>query len=271
MEESLKTLTELGLNEYQSKVYVALLRHGPCTAAEICKFTKVPQNRVYSVLDELELKGFAVSIPSKPRNFKAVDPKIASDIIIRSRMNRLNEAKAMLEKIALSNDESYDEAKDQFWIIKGETAWDKMQKSIIKAKHDLRSIHLSFSIYRLYNTDGDSLSIYRNAKERGVNLRSIVPLTSETKEMAEKVSQIANLRHLDFETIRFVVLDEEEIYLVLCPHRQFKDIPTRKRDYLIIWSINKDFIKEMINLFDFIWDNSQTYEERKKYFEKGSL
>ncbi len=269
-DESMRSLSELGLNEYQSKVYVALLRHGPCTATEICKYAKVPQNRVYSVLDELELKGFVLSIPSKPRNFKAVDPKIATGLVIRSKMNRLSDAKDVLDRVAqMRGEDDFDETKDQFWIIRGETAWDKMQKSIIKTKKNLRSIHLSFSIYRLYNQDGNPLAIYKDAVDRGVDIKSIVPLKKETQDIAKKVRELAELRHLSFETIRFVIMDEDEIFLVLCPHRQFSDVPTRKRDYWMLWSINKDFIREMISMFDFVWDNSQTYEDRKNFFKNG--
>ena len=54
MDEIIERLKEIGLNEYQSKVYVALLKKYPATGYEISKLANIPQSRTYDTLKSLE-------------------------------------------------------------------------------------------------------------------------------------------------------------------------------------------------------------------------
>ena len=50
MENLLNHLKELGFNTYESKVYIALLKHHPATGYEVSKDSGVPQARAYDTL-----------------------------------------------------------------------------------------------------------------------------------------------------------------------------------------------------------------------------
>ena len=75
MDEIIEKLKEIGLNEYQSKVYVALLKKHPTTGYEISKLANIPQARAYDTLKSLETMHIAVSSNTKPITYTPIKPK----------------------------------------------------------------------------------------------------------------------------------------------------------------------------------------------------
>ncbi len=75
MDEIISKLKELGLNEYQSKVYIALLKKYPATGYEISKLANIPQSRTYDTLKALENLHIAVPSSTKPLTYTPIKPK----------------------------------------------------------------------------------------------------------------------------------------------------------------------------------------------------
>ena len=75
MDEIVEKLKELGLNEYQSKVYIALLKKFPATGYEIAKLANIPQSRAYDTLKNLEAMHIAIPSNSKPVTYTPIKPK----------------------------------------------------------------------------------------------------------------------------------------------------------------------------------------------------
>lgn len=66
MEALIDKLKEMGLNTYESKVYLALLKNNPATGYEVSKESGVPQARAYDTLKALESRGIVVATAGKP-------------------------------------------------------------------------------------------------------------------------------------------------------------------------------------------------------------
>lgn len=75
MDEIITKLKEIGLNEYQSKVYVALLKKYPATGYEISKIANIPQSRTYDTLKSLESLHIAISSGTNPVTYTPIKPK----------------------------------------------------------------------------------------------------------------------------------------------------------------------------------------------------
>lgn len=75
MDEIIEKLKELGLNEYQSKVYVALLKKFPSTGYEISKLANIPQSRTYDTLKALESMHIVIASTQKPITYTPIKPK----------------------------------------------------------------------------------------------------------------------------------------------------------------------------------------------------
>src|SRR3989338_7611394 len=69
-------LRTLGLSEGETKVYIALLRKGPCRANDIKRATQLHRTTLYDFLDGLARKGLASHVQKHgARVFTAADPK----------------------------------------------------------------------------------------------------------------------------------------------------------------------------------------------------
>lgn len=65
----------LGITEYESKVYLSLLRHHPASAYTISQNSDVPHSRVYDVTRRLIKRGFVASTGTKPELFSPLSPE----------------------------------------------------------------------------------------------------------------------------------------------------------------------------------------------------
>src|SRR3989344_1823532 len=95
MEQELRSL---GLSEYESKAYIALVREGTLTGLKASKASNVPQGKIYETLYKLMEKGFVSAMNAKPKLFKAIDPEIALKHYIKSKKQNLEELEKNLPK-----------------------------------------------------------------------------------------------------------------------------------------------------------------------------
>lgn len=65
METELDMLMKLGLKGYEAKVFLALVRLGEATSADITKHSRVPRTSIYHVCDALCKNGLITRIKSK--------------------------------------------------------------------------------------------------------------------------------------------------------------------------------------------------------------
>jgi len=70
---ALKQLTELGLNTYEAKALMALQEKNDITASELAKSSGIPRQRIYDVLDALQLKGLCSEIPGPVLRYRAAE------------------------------------------------------------------------------------------------------------------------------------------------------------------------------------------------------
>ena len=75
MEEIIENLKEIGLNSYEAKVYLALLKKYPATGYEAAKLADIPQSRAYDTLKSLESAHIVTSSPTKPVTYTPIRPK----------------------------------------------------------------------------------------------------------------------------------------------------------------------------------------------------
>ncbi|MER5730657.1 helix-turn-helix domain-containing protein [Streptomyces sp. NPDC002138] len=92
-------LVALGLSGYEARVYLALVKRGSYTAAEVARAADVPRQRVYDVLDALVRRRLAIPRPGRVAAYSAVAPELALTRLItrqRDSLERLDQASAAL-------------------------------------------------------------------------------------------------------------------------------------------------------------------------------
>ena len=75
MNDIIESLKEFGLNSYEAKVYVALLKKYPATGYEVSKLADIPQSRAYDTLKALEKAQIVISSGEKPETYTPIKPK----------------------------------------------------------------------------------------------------------------------------------------------------------------------------------------------------
>ena len=68
------TLSKLGLTEYETRAYIALVVAGTTTPAFVAEIAQIPRTSAYKTLVSLEEKGYAHSKADRPRTYAATEP-----------------------------------------------------------------------------------------------------------------------------------------------------------------------------------------------------
>jgi sugar-specific transcriptional regulator TrmB len=93
------SLTSLGLTKYESVAYISLMNEGTCSAREISSICGMPYGKTYEVIRNLERKGFAEMIPTKPLRCAAVEPEHAFKQIRERFISNIQKAEDDAKKI----------------------------------------------------------------------------------------------------------------------------------------------------------------------------
>ncbi len=113
------SLRDLGLSEYESRAFRALLTAGPTTAKELSRASDVPMGRIYDVLNSLETYNLVRSqTASRPKKYVAVEPETALDRLLADKKRELQEKIDQYEDIVDDLSDQLDTAEpvdEPFW------------------------------------------------------------------------------------------------------------------------------------------------------------
>jgi sugar-specific transcriptional regulator TrmB len=169
----IKSLIDLGLSNYEARVYSTLVLYDNAEAKEIIDFLSISKPSVYEALDRLAEMGLAVKRLSKPARYSAISPEMAIDLLMdkhRKAADQALTALRMLEKEKVRTDKD-----DALWTIYGDANIEyKIRDLFGKAKK-----HIECMLGDRY------LPFIESIKIQDIRLRLIV--ISETPGLAEKL------------------------------------------------------------------------------------
>jgi len=134
-----RALREIGLTEYETLAYLALVKAGELTASDVSTSTTIPYSKVYTVLDTLEKKGWVEVKGGRPRLYYPRAPVEAlraekirqEDKFEKSEDTIIDELQALYEHREIKE-------KPEIWIIRGEdTIVAKIRETILGSKKEL--------------------------------------------------------------------------------------------------------------------------------------
>lgn len=136
-----QSLTNLGLTEGESKVYLALLKSGSSTVGPIVKEAKVAYSNIYEILDRLLEKGLvSFIIKEKTRYYQAAPPSQLTEYL-EKKESQLAEEKLSLKKLIPELEKLQEATQHQqaeiFLGLKGmKTAFERMVQEYQQAKQE---------------------------------------------------------------------------------------------------------------------------------------
>jgi sugar-specific transcriptional regulator TrmB len=137
----IECLKSLGLTKYEALVYIALLKLVSATASEIHEISGVPRASVYTVIDQLVVKGLVSVSQSAPKRFAAFSPE---DAITRLMGHIERDAQYARDSLSLIYRERVVQGsgcEELIWNIYGiENIKKRFTDTISRAKQEIRII-----------------------------------------------------------------------------------------------------------------------------------
>jgi sugar-specific transcriptional regulator TrmB len=122
--EIIEMFRNFNLSDYESKTYMALLFLGPSKVSQISRESKVPQSKIYEVLEKLMTKQLVEVYGIRPKEFKAVHPNVALKGLLEEKEKTISEMKERMGELDtfLKQNNSDDQVMDGVWTSK-ESGW----------------------------------------------------------------------------------------------------------------------------------------------------
>lgn len=264
-QETLDKLEDIGLNMYERKIYSALLGRGVSTAGELSEMTNVPRSRAYDVLESLAEKGFAVIKSNQPMEYVSIPPQQAIENIkkqhqkeLEEKLNRLDsfkdsEAVGELEELYSQGLELV-EPEEMSGSLKGSHQINQHMGTMFQDASD--SIKIVTSEKGLNDLHDNHADLLEEARESGVNVKVLAPVTDENEEAFNELKDVADVRHLQGNDIdvpngRFAIIDNDALTMSMTHDEVHKTQDTA------FWSKSDHMAEEMMEpVFDMLWEHS---------------
>jgi sugar-specific transcriptional regulator TrmB len=220
----------------------------------------VPRSRTYDVLESLERKGFVIVKPEKPIKYMAISPHEVLD-----RVKRRVEERASEQAERLKNLHDSDVLSELALLYK--QGIEPMQPTdfsgTLKGRHNIYD-HLSMLVkeaeksIKLMTTEEGAVRKLRNlkpllekAKDRGVKIKILAPVTEKTRDMVDKLSGVAEIKSSSNLSARFCVVDGKQLLFMLMPDEDVH--PTYD---IGMWVNTPFFASALDTMFDTAWNPS---------------
>jgi sugar-specific transcriptional regulator TrmB len=209
-----ETLQQLGLKEYEARVFVALCRVPMSTTKRVSELSDVPRPRVYDAIRILEARGLVEVEHSSPKEFRAIPLEEAAKILqdrYDDRIKKLKNALKEMKKVEADEEKTTQEV----WSMSDRKSIDSSTKEMIgEAKEEVFFVVgaeelLDETVVESLKGLGDGISLYIG-----------VPTERLRDELSEELSEVSmlNLNWLDYgvsdkepDIGRIVLVDHEEV------------------------------------------------------------
>ena len=192
--DRLSRLREFGLSEYAARAYLALLDLGVAEARDVSTLSKVPQAKIYHVLEQLHDKGLATILPEFPKKYAPVP---FSDYL-----NRIHEEH---QRAADAIHRDREVLEDMFRVVGDTEVGNRGFFTVVRGRRNVvakigEMLQEAKSEMLVMGTSGFALRYahflpeLNEAKRRGVRLRVLAPLTEETLPKLTPVAGTVEVR-----------------------------------------------------------------------------
>jgi len=243
-QDARRVLRELGLTDYETRAYLALLERGVLTASQVSENAGVPYSKVYETLTSLERKGWIETEKGRPGRYY---PKAPSEALAAAKMQMEEKVRAWEKTITGELQPFYEKRefreKPDMWILRGEISTiAKLKEMLEKTKNELM-IAAPVLAEALVDLVLPLLQLLHSADVKILFMVSRQATAWNLKEL-EKVAEV---RVRDQMFGGGVIVDGKEAILFLG-----EDKPT-----LIIWSNHLGLVQFAKDYFQHLWASSK--------------
>lgn len=239
-------LDKLGLSQYEKQAYLTLLQLGRAKSKKISKESKVSYGRIYEILDKLEERGLITGLPTMPRTFEAIDPKISFRLLLKKKSDEIAELENDVKTIKTPIKKLFQETKDKTIILHGKQKQLQMISQMNeKAKKEI------LTIPGVYEPITSVKITARRALQRGVKIKRLLrKVTRENRPIIKENIRLGEeIRQKELTGLRLKIIDKKEAILSI--------VDSHTKDRISIYTTNKDFANSMAIFFESLWEKSK--------------
>ena len=241
-----KALQELGLTEYETRTYIALVENGPMTASEISEVAQVPYSKVYEILGALDQKGFIEVHGGRPARYVAKSPATALEsirLLMERKMKGYEEL--VLSELMPIYEKRGAREKPDIWILRGEESiLGKLKEVAARSEHELL-----IAAPILTKPLIESLQpLVTAARARGCEVHVMVSKVADQK-LVRRLAEVAEVRRREQMFGGGVISDSREVVIVFAEEEGVGG-------FIAIWSDHPGLAKYAKNYFEYLWNDA---------------
>jgi sugar-specific transcriptional regulator TrmB len=281
-EKVLKTLSDFGLTQLDSKVYIYLAKKGPKKGGEIVKALKVQKPQLYRSLKNLQGKAIVSATIERPARFSAVPFEKVLDLFIRAKLEEAQNIQTEKNKL-LSSWQTIQaggkpDVSARFMVIEGRNIiYSRIKQMMNEAKNQLSLIS---TVTGLVRADRFGLldSDLKRPRLSNVQFRLLTHITEENANLMQALLKETPATELRFEIRnpnlglglfpQMVIRDEEEVMFFINPK---VDGALSEQDNLCLWTNCKSLIHSFLAMFEELWRNSTSIERKIAELKTGKF
>jgi len=265
-EREIAALRRLGLTEYESRIYLALIKMGPLKASEVSFFGQVPRTKSYGAIKELEQKGLVRVTPGKPETYAPRSPnEVLAPLVTKLNID-LKESEEVVQSLSVAFESSkfvkrgIPKESSEFWQIDGrQNVFDKMNQILGEATKAVNYCTSAAGLVRAYKVHGE---ILEKVKKRGATVRVLAPMVSENTGVANEIAESFSFKNIDKPFgENFVTVDARDLVVI---EAKPEDLKTDRGSDSAIWTTNRLLVELHEQLFDRVWNALPGSERSRK-------
>lgn len=256
--------SKFGLSNYESYIYIFLVKNGLKTAPEIFKSLSIPRTETYRILTKLQGKGLVTSSFDHPMTYTASSINKVIESLINQEKNRVKELEAqkqemieLFRKIPSIGSKEAKKSGNQFQILQGcYQINNKIKEMLGQARVKFLLIGSQFEFLQFHN-DG----IFEILENSSLNVKILFAGSKKIRYYLQEIKKdsIKMISEKDRHNLSFAIKDGEEIVFFM------KDGNHTKENQIAIWSDSSSIVTSLDLLFNIIWHNYKTAREAGKY------
>ncbi len=247
-------LRDLGLTEYELRVYIAILRHPGSRIPQIAMKSGVPQAKVYATVKRLLERGLCEAQLGPVNTYRPLDPASALAPLVTDlerRTRRASEVVSSLEREYLEPEDSLGAREGRIKVFQGRQAVTRNFRELVE--HSEESIAIVSRLPLVVRDDDEAMAA---ALERGVTVR----ILSEAPEDFDWHSDPTYQRQIDLGIVarslpviplRMGIFDAQVSTLPM-------DDPAGGAKKLLILEVrNPSLSRGLLAIFDTYWERAR--------------
>ena len=262
---SVEDLKGFGLSTYEAAAYAVLLRASPADASTVAHKASVPFGRVYDVLNGLVERGLLTLHEGRPKQYRAVAPRVAMSLLLAQRKRELDDRYAELTRLAseLEKRLSPKVKKDPSSFYSASVGEDDARAFLVERLAEAgESMDVSLEVQPYTSKDDDLFEALVGAVDRGVRTRVLVkdsdvpnildsPLNDViARKLLPHLGKTLHVRLIEGEQVPFAVVDGEKAIVGV------KNPVDPKTFFATVYVWDPKFAAQLAERFETLWRSS---------------